>query len=269
MKVTPAFYDKGCRRSPFRDWPVCNPAGPRGRRPGEPPGNVACVSTARPARFPQPRPRRGCCAHREFQEPRGLRCLRACWLDEHIAGYEHQFGSVSRQTVRPTLDAARVGAGMRVLDACTGPGMLALLRASAAPRSSVSIFQPRRSISRPASAGGPVPTWRRPRFAVSKRQLRCGRVRLWADARSRSRTGLARNGARRSSRRPRRRERLGWILSEQRVRPGLCGGPRAWPHRRASSARARFLPVRDSVQDATALTEIGLRDVAAEAFPET
>jgi SAM-dependent methyltransferase len=49
---------------------------------------------------------------------------RAGW-DEHIVGYDHAFGPVSRQTVRPTLDAARVSAGMRVLDVCTGPGMLA------------------------------------------------------------------------------------------------------------------------------------------------
>ncbi len=45
--------------------------------------------------------------------------------DENIAGYDDAFGSVSRQTVDPTLDAANIGAGMRVLDVCTGPGMLA------------------------------------------------------------------------------------------------------------------------------------------------
>ena len=44
---------------------------------------------------------------------------------ENIAGYADAFGSVSRQTVDETLDAANVRAGMRVLDVCTGPGMLA------------------------------------------------------------------------------------------------------------------------------------------------
>ena len=48
---------------------------------------------------------------------------RAGW-DANIAGYDHSFGPVSRQTVRPTLDAAAVSSGMRVLDVCTGPGML-------------------------------------------------------------------------------------------------------------------------------------------------
>lgn len=42
-----------------------------------------------------------------------------------IAGYDDAFGVVSRQTVGPTLDAANVRAGMRVLDVCCGPGMLA------------------------------------------------------------------------------------------------------------------------------------------------
>lgn len=49
---------------------------------------------------------------------------RAGW-DDNIAGYDDAFGSVSRQTVDATLDAANVRDGMRVLDVCTGPGMLA------------------------------------------------------------------------------------------------------------------------------------------------
>ena len=48
---------------------------------------------------------------------------RAGW-DANIAGYDQAFGSVSRQTVGPLLNAANVSAGMRVLDVCTGPGML-------------------------------------------------------------------------------------------------------------------------------------------------
>jgi SAM-dependent methyltransferase len=45
--------------------------------------------------------------------------------DTNIAGYDRAFGAVSRQTVRPMLDAANVRPGMRVLDVCCGPGMLA------------------------------------------------------------------------------------------------------------------------------------------------
>lgn len=47
---------------------------------------------------------------------------RAGW-NAKIAGYDRAFGPVSRQTVRPMLDAANVRSGMRVLDVCTGPGM--------------------------------------------------------------------------------------------------------------------------------------------------
>jgi SAM-dependent methyltransferase len=41
------------------------------------------------------------------------------------AGYERHFARLTRQTVPATLDAAGVGAGTRVLDVCTGPGVLA------------------------------------------------------------------------------------------------------------------------------------------------
>lgn len=42
-----------------------------------------------------------------------------------IAGYENTLADVTRQSVAATLDAAGVRTGMRVLDVCTGPGMLA------------------------------------------------------------------------------------------------------------------------------------------------
>jgi ubiquinone/menaquinone biosynthesis C-methylase UbiE len=44
---------------------------------------------------------------------------------EHIAGYNDTFGAVTRKTVDATLDAAQIQGGMRVLDICCGPGMLA------------------------------------------------------------------------------------------------------------------------------------------------
>ena len=48
----------------------------------------------------------------------------AGWANS-IAGYDDTFGVVTRQTVDATLDAAKVRAGMKVLDMCCGPGMLA------------------------------------------------------------------------------------------------------------------------------------------------
>lgn len=45
--------------------------------------------------------------------------------DTVSAGYEQHFARLTRQTVASTLDAARVANGMRTLDVCTGPGMLA------------------------------------------------------------------------------------------------------------------------------------------------
>jgi SAM-dependent methyltransferase len=55
---------------------------------------------------------------------RFLEFERAGWGNS-IAGYDDAFGVVSRQTVGPLLDAANVKRGMRVLDLCCGPGMLA------------------------------------------------------------------------------------------------------------------------------------------------
>lgn len=48
---------------------------------------------------------------------------RAGWAAT-IEAYDGGFGTVTRQTVEPTLDAAHVGSGMRMLDVCCGPGML-------------------------------------------------------------------------------------------------------------------------------------------------
>ena len=55
---------------------------------------------------------------------------KAGW-QKQIAGYDGGVGAVSRQTVQPMLDAAKVRAGVRVLDVCCGPGMLADARGQA------------------------------------------------------------------------------------------------------------------------------------------
>jgi SAM-dependent methyltransferase len=59
---------------------------------------------------------------------------RSGW-NANIRGYDAAFGGVSRQTVERMLDAAAVGPGMRVLDVCCGPAMLAAgaLRRNAQP----------------------------------------------------------------------------------------------------------------------------------------
>jgi SAM-dependent methyltransferase len=45
--------------------------------------------------------------------------------ETNIRGYDSAFGAVTRQTVGAMLDSANVTRGMRVLDVCCGPGMLA------------------------------------------------------------------------------------------------------------------------------------------------
>lgn len=59
------------------------------------------------------------------QEPERFSAFELAGWDSNIGGYDRAFGDVSRQTVGPLLDAAGVAAGMRVLDVCCGPGMLA------------------------------------------------------------------------------------------------------------------------------------------------
>ena len=51
------------------------------------------------------------------------------------AGYQEHFGRLTGQTVPATLEAAGIAGGMRVLDVCTGPGILAaaILAQGAAP----------------------------------------------------------------------------------------------------------------------------------------
>jgi SAM-dependent methyltransferase len=59
------------------------------------------------------------------QDPAQFSAFELSGWDKNIDGYDRAFGDVSRQTVRPLLDAAKVTDSMRVLDVCCGPGMLA------------------------------------------------------------------------------------------------------------------------------------------------
>ena len=61
----------------------------------------------------------------QSRDPKQFSDFELSGRDNNISGYDAAFGAVARQSVRPMLDAARVTRGMRVLDACCGPAMLA------------------------------------------------------------------------------------------------------------------------------------------------
>jgi SAM-dependent methyltransferase len=61
----------------------------------------------------------------QSRDPKQFSAFELSGWDTNIRGYDSAFGAVARQTVGPMLDAARVTRGMRVLDVCCGPGMLA------------------------------------------------------------------------------------------------------------------------------------------------
>jgi len=61
----------------------------------------------------------------QSRDPKQFAAFELSGWDSNISGYDSAFGAVARQTVGPMLDAARVTRGMRVLDICCGPGMLA------------------------------------------------------------------------------------------------------------------------------------------------
>lgn len=58
-------------------------------------------------------------------EPDAFRAFERAGWNAVIGGYERVFGPLTAQTVGPTLDAAGVASGCRVLDVCTGHGVLA------------------------------------------------------------------------------------------------------------------------------------------------
>ncbi len=59
------------------------------------------------------------------REPERFGAFELSGWDDKIGGYDAALGGVARQTVQPMLDAAGITAGMKVLDLCCGPGMLA------------------------------------------------------------------------------------------------------------------------------------------------
>jgi SAM-dependent methyltransferase len=61
----------------------------------------------------------------QSRDPKQFSAFELSGWDTNISGYASAFGAVARQTVGAMLDAARVTRGMRVLDVCCGPGMLA------------------------------------------------------------------------------------------------------------------------------------------------
>ena len=61
----------------------------------------------------------------QSRDPKRFSAFELSGWETNIRGYDSAFGSVARQTVGAMLDAARVTRGMRVLDVCCGPGMLA------------------------------------------------------------------------------------------------------------------------------------------------
>jgi SAM-dependent methyltransferase len=61
----------------------------------------------------------------QSRDPKQFAAFELSGWDSNISGYDSAFGAVARHTVVPMLDAAGVAPGMRVLDICCGPGMLA------------------------------------------------------------------------------------------------------------------------------------------------
>lgn len=59
------------------------------------------------------------------RNPNAFREFEQQGWEAHSGGYDRHFSSVTAQVVEPMLDAAGVTSGMRVLDICCGPGMLA------------------------------------------------------------------------------------------------------------------------------------------------
>jgi ubiquinone/menaquinone biosynthesis C-methylase UbiE len=62
---------------------------------------------------------------REIEEPSAFHAFERAGWESIPRAYQDGFGTLTTQAVGPLLDAARVGAGVRVLDVATGPGYVA------------------------------------------------------------------------------------------------------------------------------------------------
>ena len=58
-------------------------------------------------------------------DPDAFNAFEASGWDAHSAGYDDFFPAITNRLIEPLLDAAGVGAGVRVLDVATGPGYAA------------------------------------------------------------------------------------------------------------------------------------------------
>src|SRR6476469_10054437 len=61
----------------------------------------------------------------QSSEPDAFRAFERSGWDRLIEGYQRAFGPLSAQTAVPLLNAAGVRGGNRVLDVCTGHGVMA------------------------------------------------------------------------------------------------------------------------------------------------
>ncbi len=61
----------------------------------------------------------------QSSDPEQFSAFELSGWETNIGGYASAFGAVVRQSVGAMLDAAGVTRGMRVLDVCCGPGILA------------------------------------------------------------------------------------------------------------------------------------------------
>ena len=130
--------------------------------------------------------------------------------DTNIVGYDLAFGTVTRQTVGSMLNAARVTRGMRVLDICCGPGMLAAGALESGADAIGLDFLRRSSRTRPQTgAQRPFSAGRRTGAAVSRGELRRGTLPVWPHALAETRHGTARNAARAAPWWPSGAQRLG------------------------------------------------------------
>ena len=146
----------------------------------------------------------------QSRDPKQFSAFELSGWDTNIRGYNSAFGAVARQTVGSMLDAAHVKHGMRVLDVCCGPGMLA---AGALERDAevigLDFAAEAVELARKLVPNGPFSAGRRAGPAVPGGELRRRALRLRPHALAGTRSGIARNTARAAPWWPSVAQRLG------------------------------------------------------------